>query len=222
MESFLHAAPPLASILVYLVPFKTISDVSRSQTSGDLPSLTFVSMAVTSAIWGTYGGLKNDPTLIVPNFVGAVLSLYYLYVFEANTPKGSRLTELYTYYQASILLLGFLLFSLYWEDFENSRELVGTCGAVLSVVFSSSPLSALPAVIRTRSPESIPLPISLVMFANSVLWASYGYFLANDRSIWFPNLVGTFVSSLQLLVHIVFFAGLIPKKNLDGVKSASL
>lgn len=223
MDSFLRTAPPLASIAVYLVPFKTIADVAKQQTSGDLPSLTFVSMAVTSTIWGTYGGLTNDYTLIVPNLVGAVLSLYYLYVFEQHTPKGARLNELYRYYQASIALLALLLVGLYWYSFANATELVGTFGAGISLVFTASPLSALPAVVKNRSPESIPLPISLMMFVNAVLWSAYGYLVANDSAIWFPNVFGCVVSTLQLLVHAVFYAGLVPKKApSDGVKSASL
>jgi uncharacterized protein with PQ loop repeat len=90
-------------------------------------------------------------------------------------------------------------------------------------VDSPTAISALPTVIKNRSPESIPLPISLVVFLNALLWALYGILVVDDRSLWLPNLVGSFVSFLQILIHAAFYFGLIPKGEAgEGVKVASL
>ena len=116
-----------------------------------------VSLAVMSAIWATYGGLRSDLTILAPNLFGCVVGMYYLRVFEENTPKGVRTTELLRCYRAGIALLLALLGCVVFSEPFTAMRAVGTCGAALSVIFSASPLAALPAVYRDRSAEAIPL-----------------------------------------------------------------
>lgn len=165
--------------------------------------------------------------MLVPNLFGSVLSLYYLHVFETHTTKGVRTTELSTCYRAGIVLLGLILLQVVFGDQTKSAELVGTCGAVLSVVFTVSPLMALPAVIKARSPESIPLSTAVILFLNAALWILYGFYVVDDRSIWFPNVVGLVASGAQIAVHAIFAFDLIPVKHATmsgdgGIKVASL
>jgi uncharacterized protein with PQ loop repeat len=220
MESFLRIAPPLASMACFIAPYRTVSNIARTQTTGDLPALTFVSMSVMCAIWGTYGGLKGDMTVLIPNVIGSALSLYYLHIFETYTPKGMRANELSRWYQAGIGLLALILLKVSFGEVASAANVVGTCGAILSVIFSASPLLALPAVMKSKSAEAIPLPTSLMLFTSSTLWSAYGFHI-DDRSILVPNVVGFVASASQLLVHIVFHFGFIAK-NTEGVKVASL
>jgi len=44
MEVFLHVAPPLASVAVLLSPFPTVRNIAATQSTGDLPALTYVSL----------------------------------------------------------------------------------------------------------------------------------------------------------------------------------
>ena len=221
MQDLLRVAPPLASVAVFVAPYKTVTDIRKNQTTGDLPALTFVSMSVMCAIWGTYGGLIGDMTVLLPNLFGSVLSLYYLHVFETYTPKGVKSNELSRWYQAGIILLALILLQVTFGDVKNASGVVGTCGTILAIIFSISPLSALPAVIRTRSPESIPLPTALMMFTNSALWMAYAMFVVDDSSIYISNLVGVLAAAVQFSVHVLFKAGLLAR-NTEGVKVASL
>lgn len=223
MNTFFTYAPPIAGLAVFLSPLKTIREIQRNESTGDLPPLTYVSMSVMSAIWGTYGGLRSDMTVLVPNFIGSLLSLYYLYVFESYV-KGAKSTELARWYQAGIIVLAIMLLYVAFADIEAAARLVGTSGAIMSTVFFLAPLAALPAVRRTRSPESIPFMTALMMFVNAALWFAYGFFVSNDKSIYLSNLSGVVSGGVQLMVHALFATGVIAKKasSESGVKVASL
>lgn len=161
---------------------------------------------------------------MLPNLVGSVFSLYYLYVYETYTSKGAQYMELTRAYQFAILLLSFILVHASFGDLDSVPDTIGTIGAIVSIVFTSSPLLAIPAVIRNRSPESIPLPLSSLLFVASALWVMYGTIVANDRAIIIPNAFGTMVTALQLLVHLAFYMGFISsrKSSSENVKVASL
>ena len=160
-------------------------------------------------------------TVLIPNLIGSLLSLYYLHVFEAYTPKGIRAHELSRWYQAGIALLAIILLLVSFGDINSAAETVGTCGAILSVVFSASPLMALPSVMKSRTTDAIPFATSAMLFSSAFLWFLYGYTIAEDRSIWLPNFFGGLVSAVQLGIHAMFYFGLI-QKNTEGVKVASL
>lgn len=209
VEKFLQIAPPLASIVCFIAPFPSIRNMVAHQTTGEVPALTFVSMAVMCSIWGTYGGLRNNTSVLVTNLFGCALSIYYLWVFERYTSKGARMAELHRWYRAGIALLGMLLLYIFYSDVEAGAQVVGTCGAVLSVIFASSPLLALPTIYKSRSLESMPFFTSLMMFASGFLWFLHGWVLANDSSIYIPNFVGSLVSGVQILIHLVFAVGLV-------------
>jgi hypothetical protein len=100
--------------------------IRAAQSTGELPALTFVSLAVMCAIWATYGGLRTDLTILVPNVLGCVVAMYYLRVFEENTPKGARAVELLRCYRAGILLLLLLFAFVLFSDPYTSMRAVGT------------------------------------------------------------------------------------------------
>jgi len=79
-----------------------------------------------SAIWATYGGLRNDLTILAPNVFGCVLAMYYLRIFEEHTPKGVRTTELLRCYRAGILVLFVLLLFVLFSEPYKAMQAVGT------------------------------------------------------------------------------------------------
>jgi solute carrier family 50 protein (sugar transporter) len=220
-SDFLRIAAPAVTIAVFLAPITTVRHITTTQSTGELPAATFVSMSVNCAVWATYGLMKDDWTVMMPNILGTVISAYYLSVYETHTPKvGPRAAELRRTFAMGCLVLLVLLFEIMMDDQGiRASQFVGTCGAVLSVVFSSSPLFALPAVFRSRNPDSIPLPTAVMIFISCLLWASYGWFVAYDKSIWLPNTFGLFVATIQLLTHAVFALGIVTR---GGVRVASL
>lgn len=219
MNSLAYLAPA-SSLACFFAPLSSVRAVEAAQSTGDLPALTFVSLEVMTAIWCTYGVLRDDWAVITPNVIGAVLAAYFLKVFDAFSPKtGPRAAELKRTYTAGIVVLTLLLLDVVFDDPARAVRVVGTSGAALSMIFAASPLTALPSVVRNRTPDAIPLSTSAMVLISNVLWTMYGLWVANDSSIWVPNLFGTAVSGVAVGVHAVFALNIVEK---GGVRAASL
>ena len=68
-----------------------------------------------------------------------------------------------------------------------------------------APLSVMWEVVRTKSVEFMPLPLSAMSFLNSAVWSLYGFYV-QDTYIGMPNNLGTVLTVAQvrgLLLTIV-------------------
>jgi len=80
-----------------------------------------------------------------------------------------------------------------------------TEGAVLTTIMYGAPLSVMWEVVRTKSVEFMPLPLSAMSFLNSAVWSLYGFYV-QDTYIGMPNNLGTVLTVAQvrgLLLTIV-------------------
>jgi len=53
-------------------------------------------------------------------------------------------------------------------------------GAVLTTIMYGAPLSVMWEVVRTKSVEFMPLPLSAMSFLNSAVWSLYGFYSCAD------------------------------------------
>ncbi|XP_038986524.1 bidirectional sugar transporter SWEET3b-like [Phoenix dactylifera] len=82
--------------------------------------------------------------------------------------------------------------------------LLYTCiGLVASISMYSSPLVAMKQVIKTKSVEFMPFYLSFFSFFASSLWMTYG-FLGKDLFIAAPNLLGSPIGLLQLVLYCLY------------------
>jgi len=60
-----------------------------------------------------------------------------------------------------------------------------------------APLSVMWEVVRTKSVEFMPLPLSAMSFLNSAVWSLYGFYV-QDSYIAMPNNLGTVLTVAQV------------------------
>jgi solute carrier family 50 protein (sugar transporter) len=70
---------------------------------------------------------------------------------------------------------------------------LGYVGIVVDVWMFASPLGTLKRVIRTKSAASIPINLSLMLFASTSLWVVSGL-VASDYFVAVINIVGVVLS----------------------------
>jgi len=168
---------------------------------GQLSPLPFVSLLTNCIIWSFYGLLRKDSTVLVPNAIGIVSGLGCVLAYQKHAPSFP--TTLYAG-ASLIVLVSTLLASM------GNYNLIGSIGCGLAVIVMGSPLATLKTVIQSRSTAALPFPTSFMGFCNSLSWSAYGLLVANDVMIYGPNLVGLFLSSIQMLLFAVF--GLPPSR----------
>ncbi|KAI5405661.1 hypothetical protein KIW84_052428 [Lathyrus oleraceus] len=89
------------------------------------------------------------------------------------------------------------------HETRRRKLLVGSIGLCVSVALYGSPLVAMKKVIKTKSVEFMPLPLSLCAFSASVLWLGYGI-LIRDVFVAGSSVVGTPLSILQLVIYFKY------------------
>merc|ERR1711924_298828 len=83
-------------------------------------------------------------------------------------------------------------------------ELLGFSCVFLNTLMYGSPLVVVQNVVRTRSVEFMPLPLSVMTFACSCCWFSYSL-LVGDPWIMIPNAMGLALGILQLSIYAYFY-----------------
>lgn len=183
----------------------TARGILADKSVGVLSPLPFVSLFTNCIIWSYYGLLKGDPTVLVPNAIGVMSGLTCVAAYQRHSKTSP--TGLYAVASAIVLLATMLAT-------QGNCNLIGSIGCGLAVVVMGSPLATLSTVIKSKSTAAMPFTTSFMGFCNSLSWSAYGLLVAKDVMIYGPNIVGLFLSSLQMLLFAMF--GLPPDKLPPG------
>ena len=62
----------------------------------------------------------------------------------------------------------------------------------------AGPLQVMRAVIRAKSTRDLPFPMTLAALANTSLWAAFGFLVARDPYVYWPNVLGLVSAAVQL------------------------
>ena len=100
LAKFLAVAPPTCFFFLQTSPYvcahmqhqarpqphcrhslKTMKDIIKNESTGNLNPLPFVSLAANCVVWTLYGVLQSDMTVLLPNATGMCFGLAYTAVF---------------------------------------------------------------------------------------------------------------------------------------------
>jgi solute carrier family 50 protein (sugar transporter) len=146
-------------------------------------------------VWSIYGVLKDDMTVLVPNFTGTISGLICATTFHIYAKDVARH---YYYICAAVILVALGL-----SSFQNAPA-VGSLGVTLAVIMMGSPLSTLQTVIRDKNTNALPFGLSFTTFLNAMSWSSYGILIANDPMIYVPNIIGLTLATIQLSLFGIY------------------
>lgn len=155
-------------------------------------------------LWGCYGLLIQNSTLILVNSIGLVCSIFYLFTYYHFSMH--RQNEIFV--QALSICTGALLMVLiitrYIISPTRSVDFLGFVSSCSSVALFGSPLVKLYHVVRvTKSAAGIPLLQSALGALCSTSWTLYGYLL-RDWYMFTPNFLGVLLSFVQLFIFWIY------------------
>ena len=134
-------------------------------------------------------------TVLVPNSIGIISGSFCVFSYHQFATKSSQ--ELYF---GSVILIVFAICCA----FAGNAAMLGSLGCVISICVMGSPLATIKNVVQDKSTASLPFFTSLTGWCNSLSWTAYGLFIANDPLIYGPNLAGLLLTSIQMLLFVVF------------------
>ncbi|KAG6389843.1 hypothetical protein SASPL_151317 [Salvia splendens] len=132
-------------------------------------------------------------------YIMALLNCILYTWYGLPVKKVAMMTLPVVLLSSSVVLLSAFAF----HDHHHRKAFVGSIGLVASVAMYGSPLVAMKKVIQTKSVEFMPFYLSLFSFLASSLWMAYGL-LSHDLFLASPNLVGSPLGILQLILYCIY------------------
>ncbi|URD72959.1 sugar transmembrane transporter [Musa troglodytarum] len=197
----------------------------KSRSVEQFPAAPYLAALLNCMMWVLYGLPMVHPhsTLVLTiNGSGLVIELVYVLVFLGCSHGDQRLRVL------SVLLVevalvgavGALILTLV-HGHERRSLIAGVLCVIFGTGMYAAPLCAMVRsrmasvitwfgsgwvqrqVIRTRSVEFMPLPLSLASFLNGLCWTTYAT-IRFDLYITIPNGLGVAFAVAQLALHVVY------------------
>ncbi|CAG7909858.1 unnamed protein product [Brassica rapa] len=208
-----------ASLLLYTAPVLTFSRVFKKKSTEEFSCLPYVMTLFNCLIYTWYGlpivsHCWENFSLVSINGVGIVLESIFSFVYFCYaSPKekvGYSLESYDTIKVGVIFVRVIVVFGLttaisavVFEDHRHRKSFVGSVGLVASISMYGSPLIVMKKVIETKSAEYMPFHLSFFSFLASSIWLAYGL-LSHDLFLALPNMVGTPLGILQLIIYFKY------------------
>ncbi|XP_028764593.1 bidirectional sugar transporter N3-like [Neltuma alba] len=196
----------MASFLCFLAPVPTFYRVYKKKTTEGFQSLPYIAALFSAMLWLFYAYVKTGETLLITiNAFGCVIETIYLAIYITYCPKKARMSTL-----RLILLMNFagfcvivLLTHLLAKGPAARVKLLGWICVVFATSVFAAPLSIIRVVIRTKSVEFLPFPLSLLLTISAVMWLMYGLAL-KDIYVTLPNVVGLSFGIVQMVLYAMY------------------
>lgn len=195
----------IASFVCFLAPLPTFYRVCKKKSTEGFQSIPYVAALFSAMLWIFYAYVKTGETLLITiNAFGCVIETIYLAVFITYCPKKARMSTL-----RMIVLLNFggfcmiVLLTHLLAKGENRVKLLGWICVVFATSVFAAPLSIIRVVIRTKSVEFLPFPLSLLLLISAIMWLLYGISL-KDIYVTLPNIVGLTFGVIQIGLYAMY------------------
>eukprot|EP00301_Raphidiophrys_heterophryoidea_P019608 c4510_g1_i1.p1 GENE.c4510_g1_i1~~c4510_g1_i1.p1 ORF type:complete len:241 (-),score=38.59 c4510_g1_i1:120-842(-) len=204
-------------MLVHASRFAVMRKIARDKDVRMYSSFTYVVSMFQCALWVTYAIVTPDRLQpLITNLIGATLEAGYVVVFLYYA-RGEARTR--TLKMGLVAVLSFLVIILvvllavpHWsfvkpigKNSDDSREttFLGMVCVVINIIMYGSPLSVMSLVIKTKSVEFMPFPITIGTILSASMWLVYGL-IESDINITIPNMSGVALGVAQLILYLIY------------------
>ncbi|GMN56576.1 hypothetical protein TIFTF001_025687 [Ficus carica] len=195
----------IVSFMVFLAPIPTFHKIYKKKSAEGFQSLPYVVALLSCMLWIYYALLKKDALLLITiNSVGCVIETIYLALFLFYAPKKARIQTVKLLLMLNVVGYGLMLvLTVLLAKGEKRLQAVGWICLVFNLSVFAAPLCIMRQVIRTKSVEFMPFPLSFFLTLGAVMWFFYGL-LIKDYNIAFPNILGFIFGIAQMALYIVY------------------
>jgi solute carrier family 50 protein (sugar transporter) len=204
LKESLKFAGPILFMGLQLSSAYTAIVIVVQQSVGKLSPIPFGSLFVNCFIWSLYGRMEKSDSILYPNLSGLFVGTFCVTIFHQFTPQ--KPWKMY----GVIMIIAFIC--MYWNRVGDSKSL-GLMGCVLSIVVSGSPLAVIRTVIKDKSTASLPFFTSIITWINNLSWVLFGLVVVHDPYIYVPNILGFVLSSLQMILFLIYGMPPLSKKG---------
>jgi len=205
------------TLFFFLSPVPTCKRIVQKKDAEFFSPVPYFTAIFNCSLWVFYCLITTDENLlpnITINLTGAVLESMYIVVFLLYSRNRSTVLLQLVCVACGIGLVILLTFTVVpagtggwggfkWGDDHTRSSAVGAFTDILNIAMYGSPLVVMARVVATKSVEYMPLPVSVMVFICSSLWAAQGFMLSN-QTIYIPNVLGVLLGAAQLVLYSMY------------------
>ena len=192
---------------LFLSPIPTLRRIVKERSVLEFSQLPYLSQWLESSFWLCWALSVGDRVeVLICNAIAVTLAFGYTVVFtvfttsERRVRMGLELAVSTVCVAAAVSVLACK--STIGDDV--AATILSTTAVSLAVAKYTAPLSVAREVVRTRSNEFMPLPLTLGCLAAGVSWGIYGLLLL-DWWVAGPNLAGAVLGFGQISLWLWAF-----------------
>ncbi|KAH6812934.1 Nodulin MtN3 family protein [Perilla frutescens var. frutescens] len=209
------AAGNAAGLGFFLSPSITFKRIIVKKSTEKFSGIPYV-MTLLGCLLATWYGLPfispNNYLVAAINGGGAVIECVYVLIFVIFAPKKEKEKILALLFCTLAIFSTAALVSIFsFKQGRNRQLFCGSVATIFNIITYGSPLSVMKMVIKTKSVEYMPFPLSLLVFICCTSWFIYGL-IGNDKFLYISNGIGCLLGAIQLILYAVY------SKKKDDVK----
>ncbi|RVW52673.1 Bidirectional sugar transporter SWEET12 [Vitis vinifera] len=184
----------LMSFLVYLAPIPTFTRVIKKKSTEGFQSVPYVIALFSAMLWMYYGLVNTNASFLLSvNGFGCFIEIIYISIYLIFAPRRARILTLRL---LLLINLGAFCLILIVTNFMVKRPHRVKAVGWVCLIFAR-------LVIRTKSVEFMPLPLSICLTLSAVGWFFYGI-LQMDLYIAMPNTLGFVFGLIQMILYAMY------------------
>jgi len=212
LEDILGDLGLIAACLLFASPLPTMRRIYLKGTVEQFSPDPYIFSVCNCTMWVLWALITPDRAApLQTNTIGTVTYVFYLVVYATGNPGRSFYKKLAmsATLLAMVSLFAFIVapsIDVIRSDktsLEVASSVLGVAADTFNVLMYAGPLTIMSTVIRTRSIEFMPLPLTLGTVFCSSAWLGYGL-VVQDVTIIIPNAGGTLLGFLQVVLYCCY------------------
>lgn len=227
MTSGLSLLVPICGIIIsniqQLSPIRTVLKARQEKDLGPFNPIPVAFILFSLVGWVVYSCALGDYLLLLSCFAGLLVNTLMfttaISLLALNPERSGEIVRMEAILITAILIWSFLgLLNASVLTVDQTLNIMGFIASSSTIMYYSSPLSALIRIVRTKSTKSLYMPQIGMNMVSVLLWMSYGY-SQNNIFIWLPSFVGFWITVLQFTIKFYFFV--VKDRSHKDMKSVS-
>ncbi|KAK1415878.1 hypothetical protein QVD17_31666 [Tagetes erecta] len=192
----------IVSIGVYFAPIPTFISIYKNKSTMRFQALPYLVSLFSSLLWLYYALIKGGNTflLITINALGSLIELVYVIIFIVYATPYSKKQTFKILSTTMVVCLGIFLGSYFFLHGTDRAVAVGWICVGISVCVFASPLTIVFQVVKTKSVEFMPFPLSCLLTLSAIMWFAYGMY-TKDMCVTVPNVLGFILGVIQIALY---------------------
>lgn len=201
ISQFLGLLGSILAITLFTTPSLDIYRIYKTREGVDkFPYLLFLSFIMNCLFWALYGLSIDSTSIQLCNLYGLIANNIYIILYIQSTSLDSNKKK--TYIIIIILSQISLLFLFYF--LKPTSSFYGLVANFFNICAVASTAQNIKEVIDKKDVSYIAINVVLVLFVNCLTWIFYSISIGWDFFIFVPNLIGDFISGVQIYLYFLY------------------